>query len=91
MKANKEIVEQESTNAVCHTCKGVPSECAAVPSLRHCEKANREDRPTVTKEEAQAAYGEIDDMKLSNEFAYMNWFMDYEETIKTLLKKAGAE
>jgi hypothetical protein len=47
--------------------------------------------PTVTKEEAQAAYGEIDDMKLSNEFAYMNWFMDHEETIIKLLKDAGAE
>ena len=35
-KPNSEKAEPE-----CETCKGDDQVCAEVPSLRHCEKANR--------------------------------------------------
>ena len=30
-----------NVEAPCQTCNEVPEECAKVPGLRHCEKANR--------------------------------------------------
>ena len=35
------LIDVTPPETTCETCKGDPQVCAEVPSLRHCEKANR--------------------------------------------------